>query len=741
MFDPRLIGAAIGVWSGALCAFTFDSHWVWLFGIVFLLVVARPLPLILTVAGCVAGIGVAGLTIVASHPNALAGAIGMRETVPIIGVVATDPTRQFRSNGPLWSNSSSVKEFVLNAERIKDVEIAAPMLVRCECDVAVGSRIWGVGRISPDLVYGEHIAALRLDGSVEVIDEPGLVNAFANALRAGLVNALADVPPDAGALIAGLSVGDESAQPPTLADDMRASGLSHLTAVSGGNVAIVSVLVLGVAAMCQLGRRTRYVLVALAVLGFVILVRPQPSVLRAAVMGLVVVFGLFGGRPTRGIPTLAAAVIGLLILSPGLAISYGFALSTCATAGLLLLAPNVVAWLRRHRFFGRVPLPITMAVAATVAAQLATTPIILLMGQAVGSSSVLANLLAAPFVAPVTIGGLLIAVVAPTPLANPLAQLVALPANAIAHIAHVGATWPALPLPVGWLGVGVFFGVIAILRFAPRRWLRVGLALMLVFVVAAPLRRAGWPPPNWVFVACDVGQGDALAIRTGFDSAVVVDAGPEPDDVDRCLSDLHITQVPLLVLTHFHADHIDGFAGVVNERGLGEVMVSPNRVPESGAIEVEESISELGLTPHVAGVGERFRVGSTQWRVLWPRANDDPNPNNASIVLLVEAQGLRMLLTGDIEPPVQAEILAAEAPLAVDVIKVPHHGSRFFDPALIAWSGARVAVVSVGAQNTYGHPSPDTLAAWESAGVMVGRTDMAGDIAVVNDPFGLVVKG
>jgi len=169
--------------------------------------------------------------------------------------------------------------------------------------------------------------------------------------------------------------------------------------------------------------------------------------------------------------------------------------------------------------------------------------------------------------------------------------------------------------------------------------------------------------------------------------------------------------------------------------------VSPNRVPESGAVEVEESISELGLTPHVAGVGERFSVGTTQWRVLWPRANDDPNPNNASIVLLVEAQGLRMLLTGDIEPPVQAEILAAEAPLAVDVIKVPHHGSRFFDPALIEWSGARVAVVSVGAQNTYGHPSPDTLAAWESAGVMVGRTDTAGDIAVVNDPFGLVVKG
>lgn len=749
MLDLRLVGPAIGVWLGAIAALALDSRWPLALAAVCLALAAlwwvRSLVLAVSLCGALAGVIAAGLAVVAAHPAELAEKIAMRETVAVTGVVATDAAAPPARMPAVWASSAAMTEFILNVERVDDVAISAPMLLRCECEVSVGARIRAIGRISPDVKVAEHIAAVRVEGPIEVIEEPGPVNTVANALRAGLREALAQTPPDAAALIAGLSVGDESMQSPQLADDMRASGLSHLTAVSGGNVAIVIVVVLAIVSVLGLGRRSRYVVIGLAVVGFVILVRPQPSVLRAAVMGIVVVAGLFAGRPSRGISTLSVAVIVLVLISPGLAMSFGFALSTVATAGLLVLAPLLVRRMRAHPIWGRAPQPLLLAVAATIAAQLATTPIIALMGSGIGSSSVIANLLAAPLVAPVTIGGLLAAALSllAMPVAQFIAMLVTLPALGIAAIAHHGATWPMLPLPAGWFGALAATGITAVVWFAPKHWIRLALALALAAMLMAPLRRAGWPPPEWVLIACDVGQGDALLARTGPDSAIVIDAGPDPTSVDRCLDDAGVSAVPLLVLTHFHADHIDGLDGVLEGREVGDVLVSPDRVPKSGALVVDAALADRGIGAHVAAPGEQFTCADTSWRVLWPRASDEPNPNNASVVLLADLGGVRVLFTGDIEPDAQSAMMSGEAPLGVDVIKVPHHGSRYQDPSLIQWSGARVALVSVGAQNTYGHPAAETLQAWTDAGALVARTDTDGDVAISRQDgqLGVVVKG
>ena len=283
-----------------------------------------------------------------------------------------------------------------------------------------------------------------------------------------------------------------------------------------------------------------------------------------------------------------------------------------------------------------------------------------------------------------------------------------------------------------------------------------------VFVIRS--RTAAWPPPNWIFAACDVGQGDALALAVGPAEAVVVDTGPDPAKADHCLTLLGIHKVPLVVLTHFHADHIDGVPGVLKGRQVTEIETTNDPDPPKGAAEVASWATSAGVSTSVAAAGEHRRFGPVSWDVLWPDPDASPTPppesarrsrrkgshqgrasprgggeegsgpNNSSVVLQVTVTTrdgpVRLLLTGDIEPPSQATILAAHPDLAADVLKVPHHGSAHQDPDLFAAVHPRVAVISVGKGNTYGHPSPRTIALASGAGARVFRTDEDGQVVL-----------
>jgi competence protein ComEC len=241
-------------------------------------------------------------------------------------------------------------------------------------------------------------------------------------------------------------------------------------------------------------------------------------------------------------------------------------------------------------------------------------------------------------------------------------------------------------------------------------------------------------------VACDVGQGDALVLNAGGDRAVVVDAGPEPRAVDRCLDRLEVHGVPLLVLTHFHADHVDGTTGVLAGREVGLVQTTRLLDPPGGVSEVDHAAAFAGVRVGAAVYGASYAVGPVTLQVLWPPADsptrgpgDGSSANEASVVLLVEVGGLRLLLTGDVEPEGQAELARTLPGLRVDVLKLPHHGSAHQDEPWLLSLGASVVLVSVGADNDYGHPAASALAPLESAGAQVFRTDQDGDLAVVAD--------
>jgi competence protein ComEC len=214
---------------------------------------------------------------------------------------------------------------------------------------------------------------------------------------------------------------------------------------------------------------------------------------------------------------------------------------------------------------------------------------------------------------------------------------------------------------------------------------------------------------------------------------MVVDTGPDPDVIDSCLADLGIDVIDTVVLTHFHADHVNGLPGVLRGRRVGHVLVTSIEEPPEQAAFVMHALAAAGIVPVIAHADDTGTSGGISWRVLWPRRRLEAGsvPNNASIVLLLTVDGVRMLLTGDVEPEAQAAMIAAESGVQADIVKVPHHGSRYQDPRLPSWTHARLALISVGEGNMYGHPAAETIEAWTAAGALVARTDTGGDLAVV----------
>jgi competence protein ComEC len=569
---------------------------------------------------------------------------------------------------------------------------------------------------------------------------------LAGRLRDGLQVACAPLPDAPGGLLPGLVVGDTSRLDPAVEADFRATGLTHLTAVSGSNCAIVMGAVLLLARAARAAPRTAATLALAALVGFVILARPSPSVLRAAAMGGVALLALASGRSRAALPALGAAVAVLVVVDPELAGAPGFALSVLATAGLLLLAPGWRDALRRRG----VPSGLAEALAVPAAAQAACAPVVAALSGAVSLVAVPANLLAVPAVAPATVLGVGAAVVSPVWPAGAgfLAWLGSWPARWLVTVARHGAEVPsgALPWPGGAVG-GVLLGVVILAVLIAVRWpvvRRLAVVVTLAAVVSAlPVRllTAGWPPPRWLAVACDVGQGDAFVLATGGGSGVVVDAGPDPAAVDRCLRRLGVTSVPLLIVSHFHVDHVGGVAGVFRGRVVGAVVITDHAEPAAGRAAVAAAAAGSGVPVAPAGPGWAAVVGPVRLSALAaaePARGTRSDANNNSLVVRAVVGRFTFLLAGDAETEQQHALLAryGAGALRADVVKIAHHGSAFQDPEFLTAPGARAALVSVGAGNDYGHPNPAVLARLAAAGVRVMRTDRDGDVAFVVDDAG-----
>jgi competence protein ComEC len=631
--------------------------------------------------------------------------------------------------------------------------------------LAAGSHVAGSARLEPPDPGDSAAATAFPRGSPTVLDAGSWPWRLAEHLRLGLRRAcsrLPGLPTDAGDLLPGLVVGDTSRISPVLRDDLRTAGLTHLWAVSGANLAILAGVTAQALALFGAGRRTRVGVTAVVLAGFVVLARPQPSVLRAAVMAGLTLAGLLRGRRGAGLPMLAATVIVLVVADPWLGRDYGFALSVLATGALLWLAP---AWIARVRAGPRRRV-VVLAVLVPLAAQLVTAPVTVLLNPVISLASVPANLLADPAVAPATVAGVLAAglsVFWPAG-AHAVAWAGGLATTWIVVVAHRAAAMPAatIPWPSGVLGAGLLTGltVLVIVLSLRRRWLVLITTLALVaaclvvpgWVSQLPGVR-NWPPADWTVVQCAVGQGSSTVVRTGADHAMLVDTGPDPGLEDACLRRIGVHTIDLIVITHFHEDHAGGLSGALRGRGRPPIVVSPFPEPADQARRVRALAAGIGQTPVVARSGMAGPAGAGAWGLRWwllppPAATLPPAPadgeedaegteiNNTSVAVFMEVHGLRVMALGDVEPEAQQPLLstiaaAHDPPMApVDVVVVAHHGSARQVPKLYQVLHPRIALIGVGLHNDYGHPAASCLTMLRKIGALTLRTDTEGGLAV-----------
>jgi len=608
--------------------------------------------------------------------------------------------------------------------------------------IPLGTTVTASGRLAA--ADDSDVAALFLArGSPHRVAQPGVWWRASSRLRASIRASVAHRPAAERSILPALVDGDESTVDDAIADDFRTTGLTHLLAVSGTNLTLVVGFLLLIARWVGVRGRWLRVVAAAGIAGFVVLARTEPSVLRAAAMGSVGLMAMgYNGR-SRALRGLGGAVIVLMLLDPGLATSVGFALSVLATAGILFLAP---AW--RDALARWLPLWLAEAIAVPAAAQLACTPLIAVISGQVSVVAVLANLLAEPAVGPATVLGLLGGL---TGLLWPwlgrccgwlaswcVAWIIAVARHA-ASLPTAAVSWGTGALAIGVLtALTILVGV-----YAPRLLRHRGLGAMccLSLVVVTVIRwpTPGWPPSDWVYVVCDVGQGDGTVLRVGPHAAMVIDTGPDPQPMDDCLDRLGVRDVPLLVLTHFDADHVSGVSAVFDGRNVGEVWTTVLHEPEHGVQLVQAAAASAGLQTTPAPYGTTITLGPVTAQVLWPPPDlpQSTDSNGGSVTLLVRTHGLTLLLTGDIAPEGQEQIARTVPGLRVDVLKIPHHGSRYQDEDWLLSLHPRLAIVSVGADNDYGHPAAATLDPLIAAGVTVERTDQDGSVAVTADASGL----
>ena len=631
-------------------------------------------------------------------------------------------------------------------------------------DFAAFLRSRGIGRE----VEVESLVPMGRRGGIA-----GVVDSMRRNAEAGIA---AHLPADLAALARGMVLGEDGDIPDTTRDDFRRSGLAHLLAASGQNVALLCALALPLLVLAGASQRTRIAVLLPLVAIYVSLAGSGASITRAGIMAGAGLLAIAASRRASAVYALMLAAAITLALNPRAPGDPGWQLSFAAVAGMLALGPLVQRPLRR------LPRPAAEAIGATVAATIATSPLLAHQFGAVSIAALPANLVAFPAVAPVmwigmgeaaieqlaAFGGLL--ATAADALEAIVAPVTALALRWVAAVAtrFADPAWAQTQMRLSWLAVGAAYAAIAAAAFAAMRirispgarmapgarigselrlagtvadaldWLRAlsgssrrALAapfLALALAAAAHAAAPPAPPRDLTVDFIDVGQGDATLIRDPTGAAVLFDGGVPEARVDRTLRRLGVRKLSVVVATHQSRDHHAGLLQVVKRFPVGLFLDGRDGVRDQSFIALEQEVDRRRIQRRPSRAGQQLRVGAITIRILWPppRAPGTPppaNPNERATVAIVSAGGFDLFLSADAESPA---LLGLDLP-PVDAMKVPHHGSADAGlPALLDRLRPAVAAIETGRGNRYGHPTPPTLDALRRRVPRVYRSDRDG---------------
>ena len=733
-------------------------------------------------------------------PGSVASLVGRGE-LHLVGTVVDDPR-------PRGSSQQAVLEDLVAARPGGTAHSIRGRLLATlprSVPLGVGTRIGLVAAIEAPAAfdgfdYPAYLARQGISGLVRVrfatvIEEvraagPSEIAAAARGWLLGGLNEM--VPEPEAALGAGILLGVRSSISPEISTAFATAGLTHVVAISGWNIAIVAAIVGSLLRPLEERRGGHWLApgaAAATIAGYVVLTGASPSVVRAALMAAAMMVSRLGGSRAHAASALGLATAAMLVAAPSVLWDVGFQLSALATGGLILFAAPIERRLSAWPGWLREP------VALTLAAQLTTLPVVVGSFGRLSLVAPLANVVVVPLVPIVMLlcgiaaplGGIATALHMPlltdaarwavggsawlmlramviagqTAAAIPFAALpVVAPAwLALAWYPAIGVAWrlfargtdpeppseavPALePLaaakkPAAWRERA---GMVA--RGLARPW--VGAAALGLLLVAITL--AGLPDGQLHLVALDIGQGDAIFVRSPSGETLLIDGGPDPDLLLRRLGERlpwWQRSVDVVILTHPHEDHVAGLVAALERYSVRLILDGGRDYPNPTYHRfVQLAREEPGGRFALARAGQIVPLGrTTTLRILYPTAADVAGPlpegdiNNASVVGLLRSGGFTALLTGDAEAPVEAELAERGLLTRVNVLKVGHHGSHSSSsPPLLNATHPAAALISVGVGNDYGHPHQVTLDHLHAIpGLRLHRTDLEGSIEVVTD--------
>ena len=699
----------------------------------------------LGLAAASAGLALGAMRVAAIDDGAFAGPIGRTATAR--GFVTAVPHR----------SGGDVTVRILTGDGRLALEAHEPV-----DDLPVGRQVVATGTLAApppweaDYLARYGIRQVLRARSIELTgSRRGGLSGVVDGIRSRADSALERGTPDTeAALLRGFLLGEDDRIDPATVDDFKRSGLAHLLAVSGDCVMLLALLGAWLLGLLGVGLRARLIALLVLIVVYVPVTGAGPSIQRAGIMGAAGVIAMLAGRPRWRWYAVLLAATATLLTNPRSVADPSWQLSFAAVIGILLLARPIrdliLNWRGQRDFV--VPSPAHRALAdgagVTIAATLATAPMFAHHFGAVSVASLPANLLALPAIAPMMWLGMLASIAGQVPgvPVEPLTALAGLLAAYVAQVADwlAGPDWAQVGIELrAWPSVGAAYCALAVaagmlISFLrrrcgaarPHRRVRVGAVAVAALTALAVLWSgsapgAADPPAGLRIVVMDVGQGDAILLDPADGAPVLVDGGPPGDDLAGHLDSEGVSGLAAAIVTHDQSDHVGGIDELLYGGFPIHRLIFSRPAPDLLRAARFAQVRTLAVTE-----GSEIDSGSLHLEVEWPSQGAlegaAGDPNETAIVMLARWRSFSMLLTADAE----AEAVPMD-PGPIDVLKVAHHGSEDAGlDALVDRTVPRLAVISVGADNPYGHPTADILSTLAHHGIATLRTDQEGDVEI-----------